>query len=312
MLYSNAFSKNSSKILLGTAYFGETISSADAFKIMDEYVALGGNHIDTARLYADGEAEKIIAAWFKSRKPQNVFVSTKGGYPLYETPNVSRLSENELRHDLELSLKALQSECVNFYWLHRDDEKIPVSEIIEALNKFKKEGKILHFGASNWRYERIKEANLYAKLHNLSPFEASQIRFSPAVLVKSGDGRDLVNMDKKEFALYEKDNLPVAAYASQAKGFFSKMVTLGEKGLSVKAKQRYLSEENLRTLEAIKTVSKKYGSSIASAVCASLSSIKSVNVFPIIGGSRVEQITDSIKGADICLKDSEIKGIFRF
>lgn len=311
MRYSNAFSKNSSKILLGTAYFGDLISKEEAFRIMDKYVALGGNHIDTARLYADGESEKVIAEWFKSRKPKDVFFSTKGAFPLKETPNVSRLSESEIRFDLEASLKALNTECVNFYWLHRDDEKIPVGHIVEIMNKLCDEGKILHFGASNWRLNRVVEANEYAKARSLKGFEATQIRFSPAIIAPGGNAdRTLVDMDGDSFKHYGEVGMPVAAYASQAKGFFSKMASVGVEGLSVKSRDRYLCDENLRRLDYIKELSEKYCCSVAAIVCSALCSLNKPNTFPIIGGSKVEQIIDSMQGADIVLSDSELEKIF--
>ena len=313
MRYSEAFGKSSSKILLGTAYFGDTISKDDAFRIMDEYVSHGGNNIDTARLYVDGEAEKIVSAWFKSRKPSEVFVSTKGAFPRKETPDISRLSEQEIRSDLESSLLALDIECVNFYWLHRDDEDIPVAQIVETMNKLVAEGKILHFGASNWRYYRVEEANRYAKAHGLRGFEATQIRFSPAIIAPNGTAdRTLVDMDGESFRYYGDKKMPVAAYASQAKGFFSKMASIGAEGLSVKSRDRYLCDENLRRLEYIKELSASYGCSVAAIVCAALCSLNRPDTFPIIGGSRVEQIIDSIRGADICLSDDELKRIFVF
>lgn len=313
MNYSNAFNINSSKILLGTAYFGDTISKEDAFNIMDKYVSLGGNHIDTARLYVDGRAEEIIKEWFLSRKPKDVFVSTKGAFPAKETPDVSRLSEKEIRFDLEASLKALGTECVNFYWLHRDDENIPAGEIVETMNKLVNEGKILHFGASNWRYYRVKEANDYAIAHSLKGFEAVQIRFSPAIIAPNGTAdRTLVDMDKESFSYYGDVKMPVAAYASQAKGFFSKMASIGVDGLSVKSRERYLCDENLRRLKYIEELSKKYDTSIAAIVCSALCSLNEPDTFPIIGGSRVEQIIDSMQGANITLEKEELDKIFVF
>ena len=257
MRYSDGFGKTSSKILLGTTYFGDTISEKLAFDIMDKYYELGGNHIDTARSYAKGEAERVVARWLKSRKLENVLVSTKGGFP--ETPNVSRLSEKEIRHDIETSLKALETECIDFYWLHRDDENIPVSQIIDLMNTLVKEGKIKKFGASNWRTYRIDEANEYARANNLLGFSASQIRFSPAIIAPEGNAdRKLVDMDGASFLYYSEKNMPVAAYASQAKGFFSKMASLGEGGLSLKSRERYMCDENLRRLDIIKKLSTKY------------------------------------------------------
>lgn len=313
MRYSNSFGKTSSKILLGTAYFGDTISKEDSFAIMDRFYELGGRHIDTARLYVDGLAEEVIGEWLKSRNPKDLFLSTKGAFPHADTPDVSRLSEKEIRQDLEKSLKALGLECVEFYWLHRDDEKIPCETIIETMNKLKNEGKIRHFGASNWNTYRIQKANEYAKANGLSVFEASQIRFSPAVIAPQGNAdRTLVDMTKESFDFYKKEGMPVCAYASQAKGFFSKMDLIGESGLSKKSKERYLCEENLVRLEKIKKLSEKYGCSIAAAVCACLCSLEKPDVFPIIGGSNIKQIEDSMSGADIVITKEELKDLFGY
>ena len=311
MRYSEGFGINSSKILLGTAYFGETISEEESFAIMDTYVEHGGNHIDTARLYAAGEAERVIGRWFRSRNPKGIHLSTKGGFPNVATPHIARLSEQEIRFDLEESLKALERDHIDFYWLHRDDEARDFREIIEYMNRFVKEGKIKRFGASNWRLNRVNEANQYAASHGLQGFEAVQVRFSPAVIAPNGNAdRTLVDMDKPSFDYYGEQKMPVAAYASQAKGFFSKMVLTGEAGLSPKSKERYLCEENLKRLESIKALSEKYACSVAAAVCGALCSIDAPDVFPIIGGSRVAQITDSMSGADIVMEKSEVDALF--
>ncbi len=310
MRYSYSFGKKSSKILLGTAYFQDTISKSDAFKIMDKYYEMGGCHIDTARLYANGEAEAVIGEWLKDRKPEGIILSTKGGYPAVDGSFVSRLSESEIRSDLEASLKALRLDCIEFYWLHCDDENTPVSDIINIMNLLVKEGKIKKFGASNWRSCRIDEANKYAAENNLAGFSASQIRFNPAYNVTERSW--LVGMDKNEFAWYKKADMPVVAYSSQAKGFFSKMAELGESALSEKAKLRYLCEENLRRLEIIKELSIKHECSVASVVCGCLCSFNSPDVFPIIGGSRIEQIEDSMRGADVVIAPSELEKLFGF
>ena len=313
MKYSESFGKLSSKILLGTAYFGETISEKDSFEIMDKFYSLGGRHIDTARLYAEGESEKVIGKWLRERGHHDIFLSTKGGFQRTSDLPVSRLSEGELRADLSKSLEALNIPTIEFYWLHRDDERLSVDEIINTMNKFVSEGKIKKFGASNWKTERIEEANRYAEDNGLMGFSASQIRFSPAIIAPGGNAdRTLVDMDKESFYYYADKKIPVAAYASQGKGFFSKMAALGESGLSEKSKERYLCNENLIRLEKIKKISEKYNISIASCVCAILSSAKSVDVFPIIGGSKVAQIEDSMIGADVTLEETEVKDILGF
>lgn len=311
MKYSDAFGKKSSKILLGTAYFGDGIGEKESFELMDRFVSLGGCHIDTARLYADGESEKIVGKWLKERGSDGIFLSTKGAFPKKETPNIPRLSREEIRSDMEQSLEALGRDSVDFYWLHRDDEQRDAGEIIETMNELFREGRFTAFGASNWKHERVEEANLYAKEKGLKGFSASQVRFSPAVLVPGGDSdRGLVNMTKDEFEYYRGKNMPVAAYASQAKGFFSKMVTGGEEILSPKAKARYLCPENLKTLEIIRKLSEKYKTSIASIVCASLCAIEAVDIFPIIGPGKLSQLEDSLNFGAWELTKEEVSEIF--
>ena len=308
MIYADGFGKRSSGILLGTTYFGDTISKNDAFSLMDKYIALGGNHIDTARMYANGESEKVIGAWLKSRNPVDVLVSSKGGFP--DLNGNPRLSEKEIRADLEKSLTALGQEKIDFYWLHRDDESISVAEIIEMMNTFVKEGKIVRFGASNWKSSRIEEANNYAKTHTVCGFEASQIRFSPAVIAPGGnDDPTLVDMDKGEFDFYKGAKMPVAAFASQAKGFFSKLAQFGESGLSEKSKKRYFCDENVRRYEIIKELAEEKNCSVGAAVCGIMCSME--NIFPIIGCSNVCQLADSMTGAEIKFTDIEINKIFR-
>lgn len=313
MRYSDSFGKKSSKIILGSSYFGDTISPEESFKLMDTYVENGGCHIDTARLYADGEAEKVVGQWLRSRRHEGILVSTKGACPHKDAPDVMRLKESDIRYDLELSLKALDVERIDFYWLHRDDETIPAGEIIETMNKLVKEGKIVRFGASNWKAKRISEAVSYAKEHGLQAFDGSQIRFSPAIIAPYGAAdRTLVDMTVESFKYYKAAGIPVAAYASQAKGFFSKIADQGIDALSQKSRDRYYCKENLSRLEFVKKYAKKYDTSVASIVCAALASINNPDVFPIIGCSTPEQIVDSMKGSDIILTRDELEKLFKY
>ena len=104
--------------------------------------------------------------------------------------------------------------------------------------------------------------------------------------------------------------MPVAAFASQAKGFFSKMAKNGENGLSEKSKNRYLCGTNLDRLEIIKELAEKYKCSVAAIVCGAMCSLDYPSLFPIIGGSNVSQIADSMSGADITVEKEDLEHIF--
>lgn len=312
MRYSDVFCKKSSRILLGTAYFGDGISEKEAFEIMDKYISMGGTHIDTARLYADGKSEEIIGKWIRERKAFDIQVSTKGGFPDKTKPGIFRLSDKEIRKDIEASLKATGFDVIDFYWLHYDDPTRSPGEIIETLNALKKEGKLVDFGVSNWTLQRVDEAQKYAQLHGLSKIAAVQMRFNPACMNEEGKIANLVGMDKENFKYYKENNIPVVAYSSQAKGFFSKMAQEGESALSDKAKIRYLNEENIKTLDVLKRLSNKYCVSVASIITGAFCSFIKPEVFPLIGGRNVLQIEDSMNGADVELSEEELCEIFKF
>lgn len=310
MKYSDCFGRKSSRIILGTAYFGDKITKEDAFSMMDTFREMGGTHIDTARLYANGKSEEIVGDWLKSRDAKEMIVSSKGGYYAEELGEAPRINKEDIFRDVEHSLKALQRDFIEFYWLHKDDENKPVDEIINMMNDLIKSGEILKFGASNWTTERIRRANQYADENGLIGFSVSQIRFNPAYCL--GERTGLVGMDVDAFKFYKKNNMPVVAYSSQAKGFFSKMAEKGESALSDKAKKRYLCRENIDRLEVLKQLSKQYSTSIAGIICGAFSSFEVPEVFPVIGGSRIEQIKDSLNGADVKLDKQDLEDIFKF
>ncbi len=309
MRYSYSFREKASKMFLGTAYFGDGISETDSFLIMDKFREMGGTHIDTARLYAKGLSEEIVGKWLRERNATEVHVFTKGGYYDPDAGEAPRINENDIRSDLFESLKALGTEKIEFYWLHRDDEEVPVKVIAEIMDKLVKEGKIGKFGVSNWTSRRIKEFNDYAEKSGLAKISASQIRFNPAYCL--GERGGLVGMDKDEYSFYKNAGMPLVAYSSQAKGFFSKVAEFGVDALSEKAKKRYLCDENLEKVQVMKSLAEKYNTTVGAIVCGAMCSIKDFDVFPVIGGSRVSQIEDSMGGDDVVLTEEELKKIFK-
>lgn len=309
MRYASAFGKHGSKLLLGTTYFGSSNTKEESFALMDEFVACGGTHLDTARSYSLGASEEIIGEWMRSRRHPEVFVSTKGGYPLAGT-STPRIHPAELREDLEASLRALGQENVNFYWIHWDDESVPVEEIVDAMNLFCREGKILRFGASNWTNERFAAANAYAKQSGQKGFEALQVRYSPAVVNPESKTDPVVrDVTEREVAFCREQKIPLVCYSAQAKGFFSKMAQGGVEMLSSKAKARFWCEENERRLKKIVSLAESHSCSVASLVCALMISRSDPEMFAIIGPSRVEQVRDSMLGADLVLSREEIAGV---
>lgn len=286
-----------SEVILGTDYYGGRVDKETAFKLYNKYIELGGNCIDTAKIYENGKSEEICGLWIKKSgiKRENIVISTKGAHPIGTSTNKSRLSEREIEEDLDSSLKRLGGDYIDIYWLHRDDINVPAEEIITSLNKFIKKGKIRTIGASNWKYDRIKKANDFAYKNGLKPFSASQIKWSAAVTSPDyTDDPTLVEMNESEYEKYKNDNISVFAFASQGKGFFAKMLSGGIESLDTKTRERYLCEENLKRLEKFKEIYVETNVSVASQVLAYICEDKNINSYAIIGPKNEEQLIQTL------------------
>ncbi len=304
MLYTEISQKKTSNLIMGTDYMGTLVPQNEVMNLFDLYYELGGNHFDTAHLYCNGMSEQLVGKWLKTKKREDIFISTKGGHPAVGQMNVSRLDSKSLRCDIEESLKRLNTDCVDLYYLHRDDLKTPAGEIIETLNNFIKEGKTLSIGCSNWRSERIKEANDYAKAHGLDGFIASQIKWSLAQTSPDFcDDPTLVEMDECELEFYKNNDMKVVAFASQAKGFFSKY----DNGtLEGKAKERYLCDKNIARYNVAKEIAQNRGVTVAAVVVSYIISQKNPVSMPIIGCKNIAQLKDTALFCDLVLTDEEL------
>ncbi len=125
-----------------------------AAELLDRFLNSGGNCIDTAHIYGFGDSEKTLGRWFqKSGRRNDVILITKGCHPavdrenIFGSPWVPRLTPEAIRDDLSESLERLQTDTIDLYLLHRDDEAVPVGPLIEALNQEQARGRIRALGA---------------------------------------------------------------------------------------------------------------------------------------------------------------------
>ena len=227
-----------SAICLGSSHFGNGIAPADAYSLMDAYLTCGGNVIDTAAVYANwlpGEknsSEKTIGRWLaRTGKRDKIVLATKGGHPDLATMHISRMSPSEIVDDVETSLRNLQTDWIDLYWLHRDDPARPVAEIIDTLHGQVVAGKIRYFGSSNWRADRIEAAQIYATARGITGFVANQMRWSLAAIDPDTTGDPTtVAMDDETYAFHQRTGLAAIPYSSQASGYFQSNRSLPPQG----------------------------------------------------------------------------------
>ena len=283
-------------LALGTAPFGTGIPRNTAFSVLDAFTDLGGNLIDTAAVYGMGVSEQTLGEWMKLRGSRHrLVISTKGGHP--SLPDWSRrITEADIRADMEDSLRYLGTDHVDIYFLHRDDESKPVEAIMPILDALIREGKTRLIGASNWTVARINEANAFARANGMAGFSVSQIFHNAAFINKEGVyDQTLVAMDATEHKGYAANGIPVMAYTAQAQGLFSHIRDRGYEGLLEGMVRTYLNPATRKRAERVLAVSAETGLSPTAVSLAYLLHDHEVKTFPILGISREERLTEAME-----------------
>lgn len=222
-------------LCLGTANYGVEPDETAGFRMLDAFVEMGGNIIDTARCYSDwipgekGRSEALIGRWLKRRgKRDDLLIATKGGHPEMDDMAAVRMSRAELTADIEASRRALGVETIDLYWLHRDDARQPVEALIEILEDFRGKGWLRFYGGSNFTACRLREAADAAERMQAPGFHASQPMGCLGARYRKPLELPLMEMlDAAGEAFHQETRMPVFPFTSQATGYFEKVHRLG-------------------------------------------------------------------------------------
>ncbi len=184
-----------SPLCLGTMTFGTDwgwgSDETESRRVFERYAELGGNFIDTANGYTGGTSEKFVGKFLEGRRDRFV-VATKYTFSTRPgDPNAGGNQRKNLMQSLDASLKRLNTDYIDLYWVHAWDGRTPIDEVMRALDDAVRQGKILYVGASDFPAWKVAEANTLARLRGWTPFIGLQIEYS---LVQRTPERDLVPM----------------------------------------------------------------------------------------------------------------------
>lgn len=300
-----------SKMVYGTSN-NHFLYGHDATELLDAVIESGVNVIDTARMYL--KAEKVLGNYIKKRNNRkDLVIISKCAHPsaLLWRP---RLNEKDVRKDLAKSLKALNTNYIDIYLMHRDDPRVKVEVIVKLFNTLINEGKIKAYGCSNFSLARIIEINNYAKENNLIPMEYSSPQYSLVENVNNiwkatsslqGDNHLL------ERNYYRDNKIIVLAYSSLAMGFLSGKFhyfdkDIAKKKLSSMAYKGFYSESNLEILRKASLLSEEKNCSLPQISLAYLMN-QDFTVLPIVSAQSVNRIKENFEAVDIKLTKEEIK-----
>ncbi|MDB5805493.1 MAG: yhdN 4 [Betaproteobacteria bacterium] len=295
-------------LAFGGNVFGWTIDEAKSFSLLDAFVDAGFNLVDTADVYSrwvagnqGGESETIIGKWLKrSGRRGQVVLATKVGMEM--GPDRKGLAKTYILRAVEDSLKRLQTDHIDLYQSHKDDESTPLEETAEAYDLLIKQGKVRAIGASNFSAARLKAALDLAQSRGLPVYQSLQPHYN--LLERAGYEAELEPLCRER-------NVGVIGYYSLASGFLTGKyrsdadLAKSPRGAGVK---KYLDARGLRVLAALDTVAKQHSSTPTAVALAWLIARPGVTA-PIVSATSVAQLQQVLEGARLQLDAASIAAL---
>jgi aryl-alcohol dehydrogenase-like predicted oxidoreductase len=253
-------------LCLGGNVFGWTTDEATSFAVLDTYVEAGGNFIDTADVYSawvpghiGGESETVLGKWFAQRKNRDsIILATKVGAPMGSNPDEQGLSRKHIIQGVEDSLRRLQTDYIDLYQAHIDDQQAPLEETLAAFNQLVEQGKARVIGTSNYSAQRLAEALQVSAKHGYARYECLQ---PPYHLLGRADYEQ--NLEE----VCREQEVGVITYSSLASGFLTGKYRAGQDlPSSPRAQgiqQKFMNEQGFTVLQKVEEIARAHQATIA-------------------------------------------------
>jgi len=293
-----------SPIIFGGNVFGWTLNEKESFEMLDAITELGINCIDTADVYSrwvdgnsGGESERIIGKWMKERGNRDkMIICTKAGMDMGQ--GGIDISEKHIKQSLNDSLNRLQTDYVDLYYAHKDDETTPPEETLGAFKDLIDEKKVRYIGASNFSAERLRKSMITSREHDLPAYAVFQPEYN---LVERSKFEGDIERVCKEF------NLGVATYFSLASGLLTGKYT-SEKDIENSSRTSYVkkhrNEKVKNIIDTVMNIAKSHHVSPAAVAIAWVLHNPSVTA-PIASATKKEHLTAFKEAATLDLTVSE-------
>lgn len=288
-----------SDICLGTMSMGKDwgfgADEKTSHQILDTFTEAGGNFLDTANKYHNGETESYIGNWMAHGRRQKMVVATKYTLTMdHHDPNASGNHRKNLIQSVEGSLSRLQTDYIDLLWVHAWDEYTPYEETMRALDDLIRTGKVLYIGVSDTPAWVVSATNTLAELRGWSQFIGLQIEYS---LLERTPERDLLPMA-------EHFGLTTLAWAPLGGGVLTGKYTRGAPDDSLRVQSNEgrgrLTPRALAIAKAVDEVADDLGCTSAQVSTAWISA-QGYRYIPIVGARTVAQMRDNMGAAKISL-----------
>ena len=294
---------------LGTIGWGTKTCGDDLDRLYDTFRAAGGNFFDSAHVYAfwlpsgTGASERALGEIVRRRGDRDrVILATKGGHPNIPNgyPRPDRyLAPEVVARDIAESLDRLGVDSIDLYFLHRDDPRVPVGELIDLLNEHIARGQLGQIGASNWTSSRIAAANEYAAAHGKAGFIANQAKFSLAMPIPSKDPT-VPPFAQADVEWHARTGMTLCAYSPTANGFFATNGQKNARGWQTPTSAARLEQANRLAIELNATPNQ---------IALAWLLHQPFPVTPILGTANVEHLGDALRAIDVRLSPEQMRSL---
>ncbi|PLN80276.1 aryl-alcohol dehydrogenase [Aspergillus taichungensis] len=290
---------------LGTAWAGMMgeCTKETAFEILDTYYELGGNFIDTANAYHGGQSEQWIGEWMAKSpgRRAEMVISTKytlspmTGQGVMES-NYGGTGTKSMHVSVHNSLRNLQTDYIDVYYVHAWDFSTDIPELMQSLNNLVTQGKVLYLGISDTPAWVVTKANAYARAHALRPFSIYQGRYS-------AQSRDL---EREVIPMCRDEGMAIHAFGTLGSGYFK---TPGEPAKEGGRNTPHMTLGREEKVSAVlDKVAQRHKVPLTSVALAYVLQ-KTPYLFPIVGGRKVEHLKANVEALSLELTAEDVAEI---
>ena len=282
-------------LCLGGNVFGWSADKAQSEGVLDAYTKHGGNFIDTADVYSEwkegnigGESETIIGTWAKARGNRSELVIATKVAMLSKRPG---LSAANIIAACDESLKRLQTDYIDLYYSHKDDEETPIEETLNAYAQLIAQGKVRYIAASNFGADRLAQSLKFSADNSIPSYVAVQDHYN--LMHRS-------EFESNQAPLLAQNSITCIPYFGLARGFLTGQYRAGVTVDSLRAGgvTEYQSEKGYAVVAALEEISKAHNSSIAAVALGWLRTQPQVST-PIASARTVEQLEEIIQVVEL-------------
>lgn len=297
-----------SPFALGAMTFGEDAGGAgssveESEKILAAYLDRGGNFVDTANFYTNGHSEKILGDWFTANPGQRdrVVLASKFFANMFPgDPNGGGAGRTSIRHQLHQTLRRLQTDYLDVYWLHNWDRNTPIDETLRALDDLVREGTVRYIGFSNTPAWVTAQAQTMALLRGWTPLIALQVEYS--LLART------VEAELVPLALDQ--GMALVPWSPLRNGFLSGKYRRGAE-VRDSARTAYVggpSDDEFVIIDVVDTIADELETSSAAVALAWLRA-REGTVVPIVGARRIGHLEDNLAAVDVTLTREHLRAL---